>query len=108
MATQEPDLFGPEANRRWYQTYRELRERAPVYRVPETSLFVLTRYDDIAMVVRDSDRFSTVAITWLGATTANSASAGNPLASIIADTRSAVGGTTESAIEPKRSPPYRR
>ena len=58
MATQEPDLFGPEANKRWYQTYRELRERAPVYRVPETSLFVLTRYDDIAMVVRDSDRFS--------------------------------------------------
>lgn len=58
MATQEPDLFGPEANKRWYQTYHELRERAPVYRVPETTLFVLTRYDDIAMVVRDSDRFS--------------------------------------------------
>jgi cytochrome P450 len=55
---QEPDLFGPEANRHWYKTYAALREQAPVYRVPDSSLFVLTRYDDIAMVVRDSARFS--------------------------------------------------
>ena len=54
----EPDLFSPDANKRWFETYRELREREPVYRVPGTNLFVLTRYDDIAMVVRDSDRFA--------------------------------------------------
>lgn len=58
MATQEIDLFGPEANKHWYETYRRLRETAPVYRVPGMNLFVLTRYDDIAMVVRDSERFS--------------------------------------------------
>lgn len=58
MARSEPDLFGPEANKTWFDTYRELREREPVYRVPGTNLFVLTRYDDIAMVVRDSERFS--------------------------------------------------
>jgi cytochrome P450 len=54
----EPDLFGPEANQHWFETYRMLREQAPVYQVPGTQLFVLTRYDDIAMVVRDSTRFS--------------------------------------------------
>jgi len=52
------DLFGPEANRTWFETYRLLREREPVYQVPGTGLFVLTRYDDVAMVVRDSERFS--------------------------------------------------
>lgn len=58
MATQDIDLFGPEANRRWYETYRQLRETQPVYQVPGTNLFVLTRYDDINKVVRDSVRFS--------------------------------------------------
>lgn len=58
MATIEPDLFGPEANLHWFETYRHLREHQPVYRVPGSSLFVLTRYDDVAMVVRDSERFS--------------------------------------------------
>lgn len=58
MATLEIDLFGPMANQQWYQTYEVLRETAPVYRVPGTQLYVLTRYEDIAMVVRDSERFS--------------------------------------------------
>ncbi|WP_242128020.1 cytochrome P450 [Sphingobium sp. Sx8-8] len=54
----EPDLFGPEANKTWFETYRQLRERAPVYHVPGTSLYILTRYDDIARVVRNSEHFS--------------------------------------------------
>ncbi|MEP6868482.1 MAG: hypothetical protein ABJA20_08195, partial [Novosphingobium sp.] len=54
----EPDLFGPEAYRQWFETYRQLREEEPVYQVPGSNLYVLTRYDDIAMVVRDSARFS--------------------------------------------------
>jgi cytochrome P450 len=58
LATSEPDLFGHEANKTWFDTYRRLRESDPIYRVPDTNLFVLTRYDDIAMVVRDSERFS--------------------------------------------------
>jgi len=58
LTTREPDLFSPEANKCWFETYRELREESPVYRVPGTDMFVLTRYDDIAMVVRDSKRFS--------------------------------------------------
>ena len=58
MAHLEPDLFGSEANKTWFETYRRLREQAPVYQVPDTNLFILTRYDDIAMVVRDSESFS--------------------------------------------------
>jgi len=58
LARNEPDLFGPDANRGWFETYRQLREREPVYRVPGTNMFVLTRYDDIAMVVRNSAQFS--------------------------------------------------
>jgi len=58
LAHIEPDLFSLEANKTWFETYRQLRERQPVYQVPGTSLYVLTRYEDIAAVVRDSDRFS--------------------------------------------------
>ena len=58
MATSKLDLFGPDAHKHWFETYRLLREQEPVYRVPDSTLFVLTRYDDIAMVVRDSERFS--------------------------------------------------
>jgi len=54
----EPDLFSPEAHKAWYQTYRELQELAPVYKVPDLNMYVLTRYEDIAAVVRDSDTFS--------------------------------------------------
>ncbi len=54
----EPDLFGPDANKTWYRTYRELQEAAPVYKTPGLNMFVLTRYEDIAMVVRDSETFS--------------------------------------------------
>ena len=54
----EIDLFGPEANKTWYETYGRLRASAPVYKVDDLNMFVLTRYDDIAMVVRDSETFS--------------------------------------------------
>jgi len=56
--TYEPDLFSAEASKTWYQTYRELQETAPVYKVPDLNMFVLTRYEDIAAVVRDSETFS--------------------------------------------------
>jgi len=41
----EPDLFGPSANKQWFETYRLLRETSPVYQVPGSNLFVLTRHD---------------------------------------------------------------
>ena len=58
MTSNEPDLFGPDAHRTWYETYRRLREEAPVYKAPGLNMFVLTRYEDIAAVVRDPETFS--------------------------------------------------
>ncbi|MEP7349592.1 MAG: cytochrome P450 [Sphingorhabdus sp.] len=58
MTAITPDLFGPDAHKSWYQTYRELQETAPVYKVPDLNMFMLTRYDDIAAVIRDNVTFS--------------------------------------------------
>jgi cytochrome P450 len=58
MKPDTPDLFGPDAHKTWYETYRALREEAPVYKTPDLNMFVLTRYEDIAAVVRDSETFS--------------------------------------------------
>jgi cytochrome P450 len=40
-----------------YPTYRTLRERASVHRLPDGSFF-LTRYDDLAQVYRDTSTWS--------------------------------------------------
>ncbi len=57
------DLFGPGAQEHWYEAYPILHREAPVLRIPGEGLlpgtdgFVLTRYADIARVVRDPVRF---------------------------------------------------
>jgi cytochrome P450 len=59
----EVDLFGPDAARHWYQAYAILHAEAPVLRLPGEGLmpdrdaYVLTRYEDISLVVRDWARF---------------------------------------------------
>ena len=58
MATSTIDLFCPATQEDWYPTYRTLREEAPVYHIPGTKLYVLSRYEDIIRVVRDTKTFS--------------------------------------------------
>jgi len=58
MTSTEPDLFSAQAHKTWYRTYQELQSSAPVYKAPGLNMFVLTLYDDIAAVVRDSETFS--------------------------------------------------
>lgn len=58
MATVLPDIFAPDAEKNWYESYRILRDEAPVWPVPGTNLFILTRYADIGRVIRDSELFS--------------------------------------------------
>lgn len=53
------DLYSPATQEDWYPTYRLLREQAPVYRVPGTHLYVVTRYDDVMHVLRHQDVFPT-------------------------------------------------
>jgi cytochrome P450 len=57
------DLFSPGAQEHWYEAYPILHREAPVHRIPGegyapgTDGFILTKYEDIAMVVRDPVRF---------------------------------------------------
>jgi cytochrome P450 len=41
-----------------YPTYELLREQAPVWRDPVTGMYVITRYDDLRMILLDTERFS--------------------------------------------------
>ncbi len=53
----EVDLFDPATQEDWYPTYDLLREEAPVWQMPGTDTYVLTRFDDIQMVLRRTDVF---------------------------------------------------
>ncbi len=58
------DLFGPGAAEHWYEAYAILHDEAPVLRLPGEGLtpdhdaYVLTKYADVARVVRDWERFT--------------------------------------------------
>src|SRR6187551_2587107 len=54
---EEVDLFDPATQEDWLPTYDLLREEAPVWRMPGTDTFVLTRFDDISYVLRRTDVF---------------------------------------------------
>lgn len=57
------DLFAPGAAEHWYEAYAILHAEAPVHCLrsegltPDRDAFVLTKYADIARVVRDWDRY---------------------------------------------------
>jgi cytochrome P450 len=60
------DLFGPGSQEHWYQAYPLLHDHAPVLVLKDEGLngigdaFVLTRYEDIARVVKDPDRYASL------------------------------------------------
>ena len=51
------DIFAPETIENWYPTYDLLRKEAPIYHVPGTKTYFLTRYEDIYHVLRKTDIF---------------------------------------------------
>ncbi|MFN0096506.1 MAG: cytochrome P450 [Dehalococcoidia bacterium] len=59
----EVDLFSPGAQEYWFDSYQILHAEAPIHRIPGegaapgTDAFILVKYDDIALVVRDPDLF---------------------------------------------------
>jgi cytochrome P450 len=53
----EVDFYDPATQEDWYPTYDLLREQAPVWQMPGTNTYVLTRYEDIADVLRRIDVF---------------------------------------------------
>lgn len=58
MRVDDIDLFDPATQEDWYPAYDTLREHAPVYRIPGTTTYVLTRYEDVAYVSRRTDLFA--------------------------------------------------
>ena len=63
MSLEEVDLFEPGAQNYWYESYKILHSESPVHRIPgegttkDTDGFILTKYEDIALVVKDIVRF---------------------------------------------------
>ena len=53
------DLFSAETQEDWYPTYQYLRDEQPVYRIPGTDDYVISRYDDIMHVLRHQRTFPT-------------------------------------------------
>jgi cytochrome P450 len=53
----EVDFFSPATQEDWYPTYDLLREEAPVWKMPGTNTYFLTRFDDIQTVLRRTDVF---------------------------------------------------
>lgn len=57
------DLFGVGAQEHWYEAYEILHRDSPVLRIegggttPDSDAFVLTKLDDVTMVVKDPARF---------------------------------------------------
>lgn len=62
-ALDDVDLFGPGAAEHWFEAYPILHDQAPVVRLAGQGLtadrdaFILTKYEDVARVVRDWERF---------------------------------------------------
>lgn len=63
MHLDEVELFAPGAQEHWYESYEILHDQAPVHRLegqgitPGSDAYVLCKHEDIALVVRDQDRF---------------------------------------------------
>ena len=54
------DFFDPAINDCPYPAYQTLRDESPVWKDPRTAMFVLSRYDDVKMVLLDTERFTSV------------------------------------------------
>jgi cytochrome P450 len=63
VSLDDVDLFSPGAQEHWYEAYEILHREAPVHRIPgegttpEHDGFILSKHEDISMVVRDPIRF---------------------------------------------------
>ena len=51
------DFFAPAVNDCPYPAYRTMRDEAPVWLDERTKMYIVTRYDDVKAVLRDTERF---------------------------------------------------
>lgn len=63
-SVEDIDLFGPGAQEHWYKAYALLHDQAPVLKLegegmlPGTDGYILSKHEDINLVVRNWDRFT--------------------------------------------------
>jgi cytochrome P450 len=57
IVADEIDFMDPEVQEDWFPYYRALREQAPVWKVPTTGEYFLTRYEDVLYVLRHPELF---------------------------------------------------
>jgi|TARA_R110002110_G_scaffold58663_2_gene166728 cytochrome P450 len=51
------DLFDPATQESWFPAYRRLHAEAPVFQIPGTTTYVVSRYADVMHVLRHQDVF---------------------------------------------------
>ncbi len=51
------DFMDPVVQEDWFPHYRRLREEAPVWRMPDTGEYFLSRYEDVMYVLRHAELF---------------------------------------------------
>ncbi|MEO1062936.1 MAG: cytochrome P450 [Actinomycetota bacterium] len=58
MTTPEVNFFDPETSECPYDAYAQLRDEAPVWRDPNTGMYVITRYEDLKALLMDTETYS--------------------------------------------------
>lgn len=56
--TNAPSLLDPAISSDPYDFYAHLQQQQPVYKIPETGAYVITKYDDLRHVLKNYDAFS--------------------------------------------------
>ena len=51
------DFFDPDISECPYQAYKILRDNAPVWQDPKSGMFIITRYEDVQEVLRNTEKF---------------------------------------------------
>ena len=57
ITQEEVDLTDVEIQQCPYDAYKKLRDNAPVYQDPKTGFFIVTRYEDVRHVLKDTENF---------------------------------------------------
>ena len=57
LTQEEVDLTDVEIQQCPYDAYKKLRDNAPVYQDPKTGFFIVTRYEDVRHVLKDTENF---------------------------------------------------
>ena len=58
MTSIDYEPASPEVKQDPYPFYEAMRRESPVYRIPSTGFYAVSRYDDVMRVLKDPEVFS--------------------------------------------------